>query len=86
MFKKKDHAEKFLKYRNSSHQNIKFTFQEEHNIKIAFMVISIIRVGNDLQTSLLRKKTFSGVYLNFNSHLLSEYKKGLLHTLLYRAI
>ena len=31
------------------------------------------------------ERTFSGVYLNFNSHLPSEYKKDLLHTLLYRA-
>ena len=48
-------------------------------------LLSIIKVGNELQTSLFRKKTFIGVYLNFNSHLPSEYKKGLLHTLLYQA-
>ena len=82
MFEKKDHGKKFLKY-NSRHQNIKFTFEEEHNNKIAFLDISITRVGNELQTFLLRKKTLSGVYLNFNSHLPSEHKKGLLYTLLY---
>ena len=85
MFEKKDHMKKFLKYMNSYHQNIKFTFEEEHNNKIAFLDISITKVGNELQTSLFRKKTFSGVYLNLNSHLPFEYKKGLLHTLLYRA-
>ena len=85
MFEKKNHVKKFLKYMNSRHQNIKFTFEEEHNNKIAFLDISITKVGNELQTSLFRKKTFSGVYLNFNNHLPSEYKKGLLHTLLYRA-
>ena len=85
MFENQDHVKKCLKYMNSRHQNIKFTFEEEHNNKIAFLDISITRVGNKLQASLFRKKTFSGVYLNFNSHLPSEYKKGLLHTLLYRA-
>ena len=85
MFKKQDHVMKFLTYMNSRHQNIKSIFEEEHNNKIAFLDISITRVGNELQTSLFRKKTFSGVYLNFNSHLPSEYKKGLLYTLLYRA-
>ena len=85
MFEKQDHVKKFLKYMNSRHQNIKFTFEEEHNNKIAFLDISITRVGNELQTSLFRKKTFSGVYLNFNNHLPSKYKKGLLQTLLYRA-
>ena len=85
MFEKQDHVKKVLKYMNSRHQNIKFTFEEEHNNMIAFLDISITRVGNELQTSLFRKKTFSRVYLHFNSHLPSEYKKGLLHTLLYRA-
>ena len=65
--------------------NIKFVFVEEHNEKIAFLVISIARVENGLQISLLQKKkttTTSGVYLNFNRHLPPEYKNGLLHTLL----
>ena len=44
----------------------KLTFEDEHNNKIAFLGISITRVGNELQTYLFRKKTFSGVYLNFN--------------------
>ena len=51
-----DHVEKFLKYMNSRHQNIKFTFKEEHDNKIAFLDISITRAGNELQTSLFRRK------------------------------
>ena len=75
MSEKKDLVKKFLKYMNSRHQNIKFTFKEEHNNKISFLDISVTRVGNKLQTSLFRKKTFSGVYLSFNSHLPSEQKR-----------
>ena len=52
MFEKKDHVKRFLKYMNSRHQNIKFTFDEEHNNNITFLDISITRVGNKLQTSL----------------------------------
>ena len=85
MFEKKDHVKKFLKYTNSRHQNIKFTFEEEHKNKIAFLVISRTRVGNELEPYLFRKKTFSGVYLNFNGHLPSVYEKSFFHTLLYRA-
>ena len=50
------HVEKLLKYMNSRHQNIKFTFKEEHDNKIAFLDISITRAGNELQTSLFRRK------------------------------
>ena len=89
MFEKKDHVKKFLKYTNLRHKNIKFTFEEEHNNKITFLNISITWVGNELNeldiSIFISKKTFSGVYLNFNSHLSSEYKKGLLQALVYRA-
>ena len=63
---------KIYEYR---HCNIKFTVEEEQDNKIYFLDISITRVGNKLQKSLFRKKTFSGVYLNFNSHLQNTYKK-----------
>ena len=42
-------------------------------------------MDNKLVTSLHRKKTFSGVYMNYNSFLSLKYKKGLIHTLLFRA-
>ena len=82
MFDKKDHVNKFLKYMNIRHRNIKFTFEEDQNNKISFLDISVTRVGNELQTSLFRKKTFSGVYLNFNIHLPNTYKKCLIDTFL----
>ena len=66
------------------HRNIKFTVEEEQHNKIYFIDISIIRVGNEPQTSLFCNKTLSGVYLHFNSHLPNKYKKGLIDTLLYR--
>ena len=53
MLKKKDYVKKFLKYIACHHQNIKFTFEEEHKNKIAFLDILITRVGEELQTSLL---------------------------------
>ena len=68
MFQKKEHVKKFFRYMNSRHRNIKLTFEEEQDNKISFLDISITRVRNELQTSLFRKKTFSGVYLNFNSN------------------
>ena len=66
---------------NTRHCNIKFTVEEEQDNKISFLDILITRAGNELQTSLFYKNTFSGVYLNFNSHLPNTYKKGLIDTL-----
>ena len=36
-------------------------------------------------TLLYRKKTFSGVYMNYSSFLSTNYKKGLIDTLLFRS-
>ena len=83
MFKHKDHVKKFLRYMNSRHRNIQFTCEEESNDKISFLDISITRSKNKLMTSLYRKKTFSGVYMNYNSFLPTNYKKGLIDTLLF---
>ena len=68
---------------NTRHRNIKLTVEEEQDNKIFFLNISITRVGSELPTSFFCKKTFSGVYLNFKSHLLNTYKKRLIDTLLY---
>ena len=81
----KDHDQKFFRYMNSRHPKIKFTCEEENDNKISFLDISITRTENKFTTSIFRKKTFSGVYLNFHSHLPTDYKKGLIDTLLHRS-
>ena len=68
---------------NSRHRNIQFTCEEESHDKISFLDISITRSDNKLFTSLYRKKTFSGVYMNYNSFLPTNCKKGLIDTLLF---
>ena len=78
---KKNHVKKFFSYIKPCHLNIKFTCEEEKNNKISFLDIS--RYNNALETSIFRKPTLSGVYINFNSFLPTEYERGLLNTLLY---
>ena len=81
-----DHKVKtFLRYLNSKHRNMKFTFEEEENDSLSFLDVKITRENGKFSTSVFRKKTFSGVYSNFDSFLPVEYKKGLIATLLYRA-
>ena len=68
--------EKFFRYMNSRHPNINFTCEEENDNKISFLDISITRTENKFTTSAFCKERFSGVYLNFHSHLPTDYKKG----------
>ena len=84
LFDKRDHVKKFLRYMNSRHKNMKFTFEEEQNDTMSFLDIKITRELGKLTTSVYRKKTFSGVYLNYGSFLPVDYKKGLIATLLHR--
>ena len=83
-FGHKNHIKKFLRYINLRHRNIHFTCEEESNAKISFLEISRTRSNNKLVTSLYRKKTFSGIYMNYNSFLPTNYKKALINTLLFR--
>ena len=84
LFDNRDQVKKFLRYMNSRHRNIRFTYEEEQNDTLAFLDIKITRSPEGFTTSVYRKKTFSGVYLNFGSFLPVEYKKGLIATLLHR--
>ena len=70
---------------NSRHRNIQFTCEVESNYKISLLDISITRSNDKLVTSLYRKKIFSGVYMNYNSFLPINYKKGLIDTLIFRS-
>ena len=83
LFDSRNHVKKFLKYMNSRHRNINFTYEEEQNNTLAFLDIKITR-GGKFVTSVYRKKTFSGVYLNYTSLLPIDYKRGLISTLLFR--
>ena len=49
-----------------------------------FSDILITRTKNSFKTSVYHKRTFSGVYSNFNSLISEEYKIGLIFTLLFR--
>ena len=85
MSEHKNHVKKFLRYMNLHDHNIQFTCEKESNDKSSFLDKSITRSNNTLVTSLYRKKRFSGVYLNYNSFLTTNYKKGLINTLLFQS-
>lgn len=84
LFESPDHLPLFVDYMNSRHCNMKFTSESETNNSFNFLDVNITRSGDKFETSLYRKPTFSGVYCNYESYLPSEYKVGLVSTLLFR--
>ena len=87
LFENSNQVNKFDKYMNSRHSNINFIKEIENDSCISFLDILISRNQNtdSIVTSIYRKSTFSGIYLNFQSYVPMIYKKGLISCLLYRA-
>jgi hypothetical protein len=69
---------------NSKHPNIKFTLEKENSNRLPFLDITVVRTRMKFITTLYRKKTFTGVYLNWTSLTSRKYKIGLIQCLLDR--
>jgi len=80
----KTQAEKILSYLNTQHPNIKFTIEHECDGKLPFLDTTVIRGSDTYKTTMYRKKTFTGVYLNWLSLTTKRYKIGLIHCLMDR--
>ena len=78
LFSSLDQAEKFKKYLSSKHQNINFSLEKENEGRLSFLDVNIFREKGKFVTNVYRKKTFSGVYTNFDSFILETYKTGLI--------
>ena len=85
LFKEKHHAQMFLDFINSFHRNIKFTMDFELDDHLSFLDVSVSRKDNQFFTGVFRKKTFTGMGLNFFSHCSFAFKLNSCKTLLFRA-
>jgi hypothetical protein len=83
-FNREEQSNQVLAFLNAQHANIKFTLEKENNNQLPFLDISVIRTRTKYKTTLYRKKTFTGVYLNWTSLTSRKYKIGLIHCLLDR--
>ena len=78
-------AKKFLDYLNNKHPSIKFTMETEVNMSIPFLDVLITASSDGIfKTSVFRKTTFMGLFMNFTSFNPSCYKLGLIKTLIDR--
>ena len=73
----------FLAKINRSHPNIKFTV-EEANETLPFLDVEIKLLENSYDSWVWRKKTHTGVLLNFSAMAPTKWKFGLIFCLLNR--
>jgi hypothetical protein len=93
IFRKPEHADKFLNLINSCHPSIKFTMDTEEEGSLPFLDVRINRAeigtGNTITTSfssdIFRKATFTGLGTSFFSFCPFKYKINAIKTLIHRA-
>ena len=82
----KRHAvDSLLKHLNNQHPSIQFTREMEESGKLPFLDLAVKRCeGGTLATSVYRKPTHSGRYLNFKSNAPDSVKRSVAASLFHR--
>uniref|UniRef100_A0A5S6R5A3 Reverse transcriptase domain-containing protein n=1 Tax=Trichuris muris TaxID=70415 RepID=A0A5S6R5A3_TRIMR len=84
---KKGNEEKFLKHLNSLFRNvIIFTMEKEKGNMLPFLDVQIMRRNNSLKTTVYRKPTDSGLFLNYTSHHPKSVFFGIVNGMVKRAL
>ena len=65
----------------SLHEEIQFTYEVEHN-KLPILDALLTKNTNKTDATVYRKPTNTDVYLNWNAHALTTWKRGTLKTIL----
>ena len=69
---------------SSKHANINFSIEKDKDGCSSFLDVNIFCENKKFATNVYRKKTFSGVYTNFQSFIPETHKIGLIKPLLFR--
>ena len=85
LFRNHDHVKLFLDYLNSKHPNIKFTCEIENKQQLSYLDVLISRRNGVFDTSVYRKKSFTGLGLRYDSFVPKSYKHNLITCLLGRS-
>ena len=70
---------------NSFHEQTQFTYKVEHTNKLPFLDVLLIKNANKIDTTVHRKPTDTDVYLNWNTHAPTTWKRRTLRTTHSRA-
>ena len=74
-----------LDYVNSIRKFIQFTLEKKQDNKLPFLDVLITRTEQGFRSSVYPKPTFTGQYLNFNSHHPYTVKKGIVRCSQHRS-
>ena len=85
LFESPESSHLFREYMSSKLQNINFTVEQGNVGSLSFLDVKICSKKGKFVTSVYKKPTFSGVFTNYESFILTYQKRGLLHTLLHRS-
>ena len=85
VFREQRHADKFLRYLNRKHPNIKFTCEGEKDGSFAFLDVLVQSSDDGFVTNVYRKPTFTGLGMKFSSHIPEIYKYNVVSCLVERA-
>ena len=85
LFNTKEQCDEMFSRFNALHDSISFTVEPEVNNTLPFLDVFIKRHQSKFITSVFRKKTFTGQYINFKSHCSLRRKTNLIRTLCDRA-
>ena len=77
-FNPEEDADEFLKFINTQHPNIKFTFEKQKDDKLAFLDVLISKTDQNFCSSVYSKMTSIGLFTNFVSFTSYSYKIGLI--------
>ena len=84
--KNDDELQDFFQHLNSLRPSIKFTMEKEENNRLPFLDVMVEKGDNLIQTSVYRKQTHTGQYLNYLSNHSDNTKHGVIRSLVDRAI
>ena len=84
LFDSDEHLSKFNAYLNTCQPNMSFSFEEELDGNLSFLVVEVSRQQCKFVTTVYTKPTFSDVYTHFDNFLPTDCKVGMIYTLAYR--
>jgi hypothetical protein len=84
VFSDKDAIDQFFQYLNTQHPNLSFTLENATNT-LAFLDVELEITDASFESWVYRKKTHTGVFMNFNAVVPDKWKVGLIVCLLNRA-